>query len=690
MKCLCTIFYLFFLSTTLAQENESDQSDVTQQVEDLAEDNIEADDETHFLQMEYLRKHPININKAEASDLQELRMLTALQIHNFISYRNLLGAFLSIYELQSIPSWDVLTIKKLLPYINVGDSKKLARHVRERMLIGEQTLMFRFSIIQQKSKGFIRNDSSGTSYLGSRPGMLVRYKYNYKNLLQYGFLGDKDAGEQFLKGAQKQGFDFYSLHFFIRDLGMIKSLALGDFTVNLGQGLIHWQSLAFKKSAAAISIKRQSDVLRPYGSSGEFNFHRGAAISLRKNRWETTIFASVRKLSATIKTDTLQNSDGYISSLLTAGYHRTANEIGSRNNIQAIAGGGNIKYGGSGWHMGLNIVQHHFSRQFKASDKPYDLFAIEGKQWGNQSLDYSYTFRNLHLFGEIATDKNHHTAFLNGIIASIDRSLDLALLYRNIPMQYQSLSGNAFTENALPTNEKGMYVGISLRPLHGLKIDTHADFFKFPWLKFSADAPGYGTEYLMQMTYTPKKEVELSVRYKKETKQLSENGDQTTSPVITIPRQSLRAQISFRFNREIIVRSRTDLLWYGQEPDRKERGYLIYAEIHYKSPTKPVSGNTRLQYFETDSYTSRLYAYENDVLYSSGIPAIFDKGFRWYINVRTDVSRLVFPYIKVVNAQTAMRYAITRYSELSKIGSGMDEIQGNLRSEFRFSLIFTR
>jgi hypothetical protein len=59
-------------------------------------------------------------------------------------------------------------------------------------------------------------------------------------------------------------------------------LALGDYTVNLGQGLIQWQGLAFGKSAEVTSIKRQSAVLQPYRSAGEFYFYRGAGITLQK------------------------------------------------------------------------------------------------------------------------------------------------------------------------------------------------------------------------------------------------------------------------------------------------------------------------------------------------------------------------------------------------------------------------
>ena len=55
--------------------------------------------------------------------------------------------------------------------------------------------------------------------------------------MQFGVVGDKDAGEQFFKGAQKYGFDFYSFHFFARKIGSMQALALGDFTVNMGKAL---------------------------------------------------------------------------------------------------------------------------------------------------------------------------------------------------------------------------------------------------------------------------------------------------------------------------------------------------------------------------------------------------------------------------------------------------------------------
>ena len=103
-------------------------------------------------------------------------------------------------------------------------------------------VLLRASRILEKSKGFIK-DSTGSKYPGSPEKLMIRYRYTYKNLLQFGLLGEKDAGEQFLKGAQRMGFDFYTFFLFARKIGIIESLALGDFSVNLGQGLIHWQDL---------------------------------------------------------------------------------------------------------------------------------------------------------------------------------------------------------------------------------------------------------------------------------------------------------------------------------------------------------------------------------------------------------------------------------------------------------------
>ena len=84
-----------------------------QQLENLADiDQAETEDDSYLQQLEHFKTHPLYLSEADATDLKEFLFLSSLQIDNLISYRNLLGKFISIYELQSIPSWDVATIKK--------------------------------------------------------------------------------------------------------------------------------------------------------------------------------------------------------------------------------------------------------------------------------------------------------------------------------------------------------------------------------------------------------------------------------------------------------------------------------------------------------------------------------------------------------------------------------------------------
>ncbi|HQU56711.1 MAG TPA: helix-hairpin-helix domain-containing protein, partial [Chitinophagaceae bacterium] len=260
-----SVILLILCWARLAQSQDIPPA-VQQQLENQTDaDEGETEDDSYLQDLQFFYTHPMNLNEADANELKRLRILSDLQIDNLISYRKIFGDFISIYELQAVPSLDIQTIRELLPFVSVHSATPINVEFGKRLKGGEHSFLLRGTQVLEKSKGFDKS-TSGTKYLGSRQRILFRYKYRYKNLLQFGILGDKDAGEQFFKGAQKQGFDFYSFHLFARNLGIIKALALGDFTVNLGQGLTQWQSLAFKKSVNVMGVKRQSATLRPYSS----------------------------------------------------------------------------------------------------------------------------------------------------------------------------------------------------------------------------------------------------------------------------------------------------------------------------------------------------------------------------------------------------------------------------------------
>jgi hypothetical protein len=670
MRIVLFISLLLLASTAFPQ----DIPPVTQQqLENVAETNDEDPKDDNLLQqLDYFRKHPININAGTAEELQALKFITDLQIGNFIRYRNLFGKFISIYELQAIPTWDLVTIKKILPYIIVDDATSIKESFLSRFKNGDQVLLFRISRVLQKSKGY--DTSLNNYYLGDRNHLMFRYRYQYKDLLYFGVTADKDAGEQFFKGAQSKGFDFYSFHFFARRLGIIKSLALGDYAVNLGQGLIQWQSLAFGKNAEVMSIKRQAPVLVPYRSAGEFYFNRGAGITLQKKNIEATVFGSFKKISGNIVNDTAER----FTSLQTSGYYRTPSEIADKNKIALGSCGGNISYRTSSFKIGLNTVIHHFNLPFQKAYEPYNLYAVSGKKVFNSSIDYSYTFKNVHLFGEAATDKNMHKAFVSGALMSVDPKIDLSVLYRNIQKQYQSLFGNAFTENTMPVNEKGLYAGMAIRPAQGWQLTAYADFFRFPWLKYLVNAPTRGYDYLAQLNYQPNKEFGMYVRYKNKNKPIDSSGN----GVIYYPqdqvKQNLRVHLSQQLSSNVSIDSRLELMWFNHRQKNNEQGFLSYVEGAYA--WKKLAANLRLQYFETNSYISRIYVYESDVLYSFSIPAFYDKGFRYYINLHYHASKKL---------QWWLRFAKTIYADKTIIGSGLDEMTSNAHSDIRVQLQYS-
>lgn len=672
-----------FSQVTPAPVEPPVNSTVEQQLENITENNedMETEDDSYIQELSQYIKHPLNINKADENQLKDLRVLSDLQLQNFLRYRDLFGNFLSVYELQAVPGWDVATIQKLRPYVTVSVALGFMEDMRSRFKGGENNLLIRATQILEKSRGYRQGPPQTNSYyMGSPQRIFMRYKYNYKNLLQYGVTGDKDAGEQFFKGNQQKGFDFYSAHLFARNIGKIKALALGDFTVNLGQGLTSWMSIAFKKSPDIMAVKRQAPVLKPYSSPGEIFFHRGGGITIGNRKWEATLFGSYRNIDANFVADTSNSEDAFITSLQTSGYHRTPAEIDDKNVQRQIAFGGNVKYRMNRLLLSANAIQYNFKHSLVKAADPYNLYALGGKNFGNYSFDYSYTFKNLHFFGEAAITSKQYPAFINGVLLSVAKNVDMSILYRNISKGYQSLYTNAFTESSTPSNEKGLFTGISIRPNNEWRIDAYADIYKFPWLRFRVNAPTEGKDYMLQLNYKPNKQFEIYSRFKAEAKSINFNPQEfPLSPVVEQPRKNWRTHLSYKIDPRFTIRTRTEMVWFDKKGKAASEGFLIFADLLYKPIMKPLSGNIRLMYFETDDYNSRLYAYESDVLYSFSIPVVYDKGYRYYLNINYDFSKKLSVW---------GRWAQFIYPNRTSIGSGLDEIKGKHKTEVKLQIMY--
>ena len=115
-----------------------------------------------------------------------------------------------------------------------------------------------------------------------------------------------------------------------------------------------------------------------------------------------------------------------------------------------------------------------------------------------------------------------------------------------------------------------------------------------------------------------------------------------------------------------------------EQPDKPFRwGYLIYQDIIYKPAVIPLDLSARFAVFNTDDFDTRLYAYENDVLYSFSVPAYFYQGMRFYLQAKYDI---------IPGLGVWFRIAQSYYLNRQTIGSELDEIQGNTRTEIKVQI----
>ena len=88
----------------------------------------------------------MNLNSATSESLQDLGLLTELQINDLLLHRKLFGKFISIYELQGLPYWDMNTIYMVLPFVRVDDKlDQLHVGIKEAFKNGKFEAYFRCS-----------------------------------------------------------------------------------------------------------------------------------------------------------------------------------------------------------------------------------------------------------------------------------------------------------------------------------------------------------------------------------------------------------------------------------------------------------------------------------------------------------------------------------------------------------------
>lgn len=669
------IIVLFIALSSLSYGQESlNERIIEHLIEDLVEELGEEYDYGQLNErLTFFSEFKIDLNETDGEELKDLPFLSPFQIENILKYRKTAGRFLSTYELQSIDGFDFPTIDRLLPFIKVnGPGHFEDLDIKNAVKEGKHDIMLRYGRALQLSEGYRRRDESDRSrYLGNPDRYFIRYRYELPKRFQLSVNMKKDAGEQFFKGAQKHGFDFYSASLFLKDIGPVKGIVIGDYSLQLGQGLNLWSGLSFGKGILLQNVPRQGVGIRPYTSSNEFLFLRGFAGTFQARNIEVTPFISYKKVDASI-----DEKDDTFSSLNFSGYHRTQTENKNRRSVNQLLYGLDLKFRFDKLNVGINAHQIKFNKRMVPAPLLYNEFDFSEKQLSSGSIYYDYTVLGTYLFGELASNLPGGWANVVGLISNISHDLSLILLHRSFKKDYFSFYNQAFAENRDAKNERGFYSGLQWTPHPKVAWVFYADYFRFPWLKFRVDAPSYGYDVFSNLKYHINKSNEVSIRFRIRKKQENSTIDHPVNVLTEVYKRQVRAEVRLRENRELRLRSRFEFVNYKKGIEKNENGYMAYQDVIYRPLSSPFSANVRLALFNTASYDSRIYAYESDVLYSYSLPAYANKGMRIYCNLKYKMSRRIDLWL---------RYASFLYNE-DEIGSGLDRINGRMKSDIRLQL----
>ncbi len=687
-RFLTLLFLLFYSSFFYAQKVSEEEKNriLEQRIELIAEENEEDElDYSHLTDiLNFYFDHPLDLNKASSDDFKELGLFTEGQISALQTHIDRFGPLLNVYELQVVQGFDRYSYEILKPFIKVSRNLDQSSITPRAILKnGNHEFFILTSRILEQQRGFLpfeegEEGNLNSRYFGNPYRIYSRYRFRYKNNLSFGLTGEKDAGEHFFNETQS-GFDFYSGHLYWKSSGKINKIALGDFQAQFGQGLTIWSGLAFGKSSDLTSLKRNPRGISPYASADENRFLRGISVGGELSDFEWTVFAAPKRIDANlVLADTLPiglEPELVFSSIQSSGFHRTPNELQDKDAIRETHLGANITYEIRKLKLGLSALRTIYEGDFQRNLQVHNQFDFNSNENSIIGLNYDWTFQNFNFFGETARSENGAIGSINGMLAVLDPKLSVSALYRNMPRDFHSILSNPVIEGSRAINEKGLLLGIDYHPNREWNLSAYYDRFEFPWLRFLTDAPSTGFDSFLQLQWRPSRGLKTYFRYRVRSRAENVNDPEA---VIDYPsnvlRTNVRWNIDYKISPSVRLKNRIEWIHRDEEFREKENGFLVYQDLIYQPLQSPWTVKLRYALFDTPSFDARIFAYESDLIYTFSIPAYFGTGTRWYGMLRYKFRNKMEIWARISQFD---------FRNQSTVLSGLNEIEGNTRTDFR-------
>ncbi len=665
---ICSPAHLFSQSQDEEIRNQIER-EIESAIEETDSEESDASLEEVLEFIEELARQPLNINRASADDLMQIPGLGFRLATNIVNYRLANAPFTSIEQLSRVEGIGAATLQRIRPYLTVGSTRETSRdfYLNRRFWTnnGRFEGIMRYQQVLQQQEGYLRPDSLG-GFLGSPVKYYQRFRYS-SNQVSLNITQVKEPGESL---ARPTDFDFTSWHIAIRELGRLQQFIVGDYTVAFGQGLLLWNSGAFGKGRDVThGIAKNERGIRPFTSAQQSNGFRGVAASLG-NRFQVTGFYSNRKRTATVA------GNGLVNFPADHGLHRTVNEMSRRNNLNQETFGGRLRVQIPVGFIGVSAFHNRFDQEIARGSQHYQRHRFSGNDLYGYSFDYRILAGNSIHFGELAFTGNGGYGLLSGFRLQVGRETDLAIAYRRYHERLQSIFGSAFGEQSgRPGNEHGFYTGLRHSISGTIRVSGYFDHFRFPAPRFQTRQPTSGYDWLGLIEYNPTRDLNLYalIRYKLREHEYSSKDDygRDIRLLDDQKRTGIRIHAGYQVHPRVRLRTRFDLVRARAAVSEPVWGYLVFQDIRLIVRSN-LRIDARITMFDTDGFESRVFQFENDLLYVMSNIMLFDQGQRMYLLIHYQATKWLEFWLKA---------ATTVYENRNVIGSGLNQIVGNIKSD---------
>ena len=613
-------------------------------------------------------QEPVNLNSATREQLEQFPFLSDIQIEHLLAYIYVHGQMKTLYELQLIEDMDSQTIQYLLPFvcikaINNESSFRWKTMLKDAGRYGKNEVLTRLDIPFYKRKGYEH------TYLGPSVYNSVKYTFRYRDQLYAGGVAEKDAGEPFAALHNRYGYDYYSFYLLLQNCGRLKSLAVGNYRLSFGQGLVMSTDYLMGKTIYASSFNNRSAGIKSHSSTDEYNYFRGVAttVALTK-RLSVSAFYSHRNMDGVV-------TDGEITSVYKTGLHRSRKEADKKNLLTSQLTGGNVSYQQNHIRLGITGVYYVFNRPYEPELTGYSKYNIHGNHFYNLGIDYAYRWRRFSFQGETAIGKQGW-ASLNRLQYSPVQDIQFMLIHRFYSYDYWAMYAHSFGEGSTVQNEQGYYIGMETSPFAYWKFFASFDLFSFPWKKYRVNKPSRGTDGLLQATFTPRSHLSMYLKYRYKRKERDWTGSKGT---LTLPifHHQLRYRLNYSLNDVFSSRTTLDYNHFHSQDRAATKGYQVTQMISSQLPWTRLFADVQGSYFCTDDYDSRVYVSEKGLLYTFYTPSFQGRGFRCAVRLRYELNK---------HWLFITKFGETIYLNRNEIGSGNDLIYGNKKADIQMQL----